>query len=66
MIIYTDIKYFLNIYYNPLVKIIAEKLDIPCINFSDLVDCSIENKYKSNICASAVSIAQLNRISQIK
>ena len=49
-----------------LVKIIAEKLDIPCINFSDLVDCSIENKYKSNICASAVSIAQLNRISQIK
>ena len=47
-------------------KIIAEKLDIPCINFSDLVDCSIENKYKSNICASAVSIAQLNRISQIK
>jgi len=49
-----------------LIKIIAKRLNIPCINFSELFDCDIKSQHNSNICAPAVAIAQLNRLSQIK
>ncbi|MAJ91243.1 MAG: hypothetical protein CMF40_03535 [Legionellales bacterium] len=49
-----------------LVRIIAQQLNVSCSNFSDLVDCDIKTKHKSDICAPAISIAQLNRIMQIK
>ena len=49
-----------------LIKIIAERLNIPCIRFSDLFDCNITSQHNSNVCAPAVAIAQLNRLSQVK
>ena len=51
---------------NFLVKIISQRLNIDCINFSELLDCDISFKQNSNVCAPAVSIAHLNRLSQIK
>ena len=49
-----------------LVKIIAKRLNIPCLNFSELFDCNLSSRHNSNICAPAVAIAQLNRLSQIE
>ena len=49
-----------------LVKIIAKRLNIPCLNFSELFDCNLSSRHNSNICAPAVAIAHLNRLSQIK
>ena len=49
-----------------LVKIIAEKLGIPLIEFSELFDCDKRSQHNSNICAPAISIAQLSRLSKIK
>ena len=47
-------------------KIIAEKLTIPLIEFSELFDCDKKSRHNSNVCAPAVAIAQLNRLSKIK
>ena len=47
-----------------LVEIIARRLNISCIQFSELFDCDIKFQHKSNVCASAVAIAQLNRLSK--
>ena len=49
-----------------LVKIIAEKLGIPLIEFSELFDCDKKSQHNSNICAPAIAIAQLSRLSKIK
>jgi len=49
-----------------LVEIIAQRLNVTCIKFSDLMHCDNNFKHNSNICAPAVAIAQLNRLSQIK
>jgi len=47
-----------------LVKIIAHRLNIPCLNFSELFHCNLSSRHNSSVCAPAVAIAQLNRLLQ--
>jgi len=49
-----------------LVKIIAKRLNIDCINFYELLECDAASQHSINACAPAVAIAQLNRLSEIK
>ncbi len=44
-----------------LIKKIAQRVNVPYIEFSDLCDSDIQLQNKCNVCAPAVSIAQLNR-----
>lgn len=44
-----------------LIKKIAQRINIPYIEFSDLCDSETELQHKCNVCAPAVAIAQLNR-----
>lgn len=44
-----------------LIKKIAQRINIPYIDFSDLCDSEVELQHKCNVCAPAVAIAQLNR-----
>lgn len=44
-----------------LIKKIAQRLNIPYIEFSHLCESNIDLQHKCNVCAPAVSLAQLNR-----
>lgn len=44
-----------------LVKRIAQRINVPCIEFSDLCNSEIDLQHNSNVCAPAVAVAQLNR-----
>lgn len=44
-----------------LIKKIAQRINIPYIEFSDLCDTGVDLQHKCNVCAPAVAIAQLNR-----
>jgi (4-(4-[2-(gamma-L-glutamylamino)ethyl]phenoxymethyl)furan-2-yl)methanamine synthase len=44
-----------------LIKKIAQRINIPYIEFSDLCDSESELQHKCNVCAPAVAVAQLNR-----
>ncbi len=44
-----------------LVKKIAQRINVPCIEFSELCNSSSELQHKCNVCAPAVAVAQLNR-----
>jgi (4-(4-[2-(gamma-L-glutamylamino)ethyl]phenoxymethyl)furan-2-yl)methanamine synthase len=48
-----------------LIKKIAQRLNIPYIEFSELCNSESELKHKCNVCAPAVALAQLNRLSSI-
>jgi len=48
-----------------LVKKIAQRLNIPYIEFSELCNSDIELQHKCNVCAPAVSLAQLSRLSAL-
>lgn len=45
-----------------LVKKVAQRLNMPYIEFSELCDSDIELTHKCNTCAPAVALAQLNRL----
>ena len=49
-----------------IAAIIAKRLNIDCINFYELIECDIASQHNINVCAPAVAIAQLNRLSEIK
>lgn len=49
-----------------LVKIIARRMNITYIEFSELFECDNISRNGSNVCAPAIAIAQLNRLSKIK
>jgi len=44
-----------------LIKKIADRINVPYIEFSDLCDADIQLQHKCNVCAPAVSVAQFNR-----
>lgn len=44
-----------------LVKKIAQRINIPYIEFSDLCNSDVSLQHKCNVCAPAVAVAQLNR-----
>ncbi|MGB1800245.1 MAG: hydantoinase/oxoprolinase family protein, partial [Gammaproteobacteria bacterium] len=44
-----------------LIKEIARRANIPCIEFSSLCSSDEEYQHKCNVCAPAVAVAQLNR-----
>lgn len=44
-----------------LIKRIAQRINIPYLEFSDLCNSELELQHKCNVCAPAVAIAQLNR-----
>ena len=46
-----------------LAKKIAQRLNIPYLEFSELCDSDSELSHKCNTCAPAVALAQLNRLS---
>ena len=49
-----------------LIKKIAQRLNIPYIEFSDLCNSESELQHKCNVCAPAVALAQLSRLSTAK
>lgn len=49
-----------------LIKKLAARLNLPYIEFSELFDINSELEHKCNICAPAVALAQLNRLSVIE
>lgn len=44
-----------------LIKKIAQRINIPYIEYSDLCESKFDLQHKSNVCAPAVAVAQLNR-----
>jgi (4-(4-[2-(gamma-L-glutamylamino)ethyl]phenoxymethyl)furan-2-yl)methanamine synthase len=44
-----------------LIKKIAQRINVPYVEFSDLCDSDFGLQHKCNVCAPAVAIAQLNR-----
>jgi len=44
-----------------LIKKIAQRINIPYVEFSELCDSEFDLQHKCNVCAPAVAIAQLNR-----
>lgn len=44
-----------------LIKEIARRASIPCVEFSSLCSSNAEFQHKCNVCAPAVAVAQLNR-----
>ena len=49
-----------------LARKIAQRLNIPYIDFSELSDSDLELSHKCNVCAPAVAVAQLNRLSAVQ
>ena len=49
-----------------LVEIIAGRMNIAYTEFSELFECDNISQNGSNVCAPAIAIAQLNRLSKIK
>ena len=49
-----------------LVEIIARRMNIAYTEFSELFECDNISRDGSNLCAPAIAIAQLNRLSKIK
>ena len=49
-----------------LVEIIARRMNITYTEFSELFECDNISRNGSNVCAPAIAIAQLNRLSKIK
>ena len=49
-----------------LVEIIARRMNIAYTEFSELFECDNISRNGSNVCAPAIAIAQLNRLSKIK
>ena len=49
-----------------LVEIIARRMNIAYTEFSELLECDNISRDGSNLCAPAIAIAQLNRLSKIK
>jgi uncharacterized hydantoinase/oxoprolinase family protein len=49
-----------------LVEIISQRMNIAYTEFSELFECDNISRDGSNVCAPAIAIAQLNRLSKIK